>query len=141
MTPASAGDADLQTTLGLQRVISLDGGRAVLEYLAGPHMCHSGGVVQGGFVCGWIDAAMAHAVIAEAPDLIPMSLEVKVTFFAPARPGLLIAEGWIERRGRATAFLEGRLLDATGAVLAKATSTARLMPRAQVEASARRAAE
>lgn len=141
MTPASAGDADLQTTLGLQRVLSLEGGRAVLEYLAGPHMCHSGGVVQGGFVCGWIDAAMAHAVIAEAPDMVPMSLEVKVAFFAPARPGPLIAEGWIERRGRATAFLEGRLLDAAGVVLAKATSTARLMPRAQVEASARRAAE
>jgi CheY-like chemotaxis protein len=27
-------------------------------------MCHSGGVVQGGFVTGWIDAAMAHAIIA-----------------------------------------------------------------------------
>ena len=53
----------------------------------------------------------------------------------------MIAEGWIERRGRSTCFLEGRLLNAAGDVLAKASSTARLMPRAQVEASARRAVE
>jgi len=132
----------LHTTLGLQRRVSMEGGRAILEYLAGPHMCHSGGVVQGGFVCGWIDAAMAHAVITETGgEVTPMSLELKVSFFAPARPGLVIAEGWIERRGRSTAFLEGRLTNAAGEVLAKGSSTARLMPRAQVEASARRAVE
>ena len=140
-TPPAPID-DLQTSLGLQRRLSVEGGRAILEYLAGPHMCHSGGVVQGGFVCGWIDAAMAHAVMSETGgDVTPMSLELKVSFFAPARPGLVIAEGWIERRGRSTAFLEGRLTNVAGEVLAKASSTARLMPRAQVEASARRAVE
>ena len=39
-----------------------------------------------------------------------MSLEMKVSYFAPARPGRVIAEGWIERRGRVTCFAEGRLL-------------------------------
>ena len=143
MTPTPPAPIDdLQASLGLQRRVSVDGGRAILEYLAGAHMCHSGGVVQGGFVCGWIDAAMAHAVISETGgEVTPMSLELKVSFFAPARPGLVIAEGWIERRGRSTAFLEGRLTNAAGEVLAKASSTARLMPRAQVEASARRAVE
>ena len=34
-------------------------------------------------------------------------LEIKVSFFAPVRPGLVVAEGWIERRGRKTCFLEG----------------------------------
>jgi uncharacterized protein (TIGR00369 family) len=102
-------------------------------------MCHSGGVAQGGFVCGWIDAAMAHASISLIPEMTPMSLELKVSYFAPARPGRVIAEGWIERRGRATCFAEGRLLDAAGQVLAKASSTIRLIPRQAVEASARRA--
>lgn len=134
--------AHLHEALGQQRVVSMEGGRAVIEYVCGPHMCHSGGVAQGGFVCGWIDAAMAHAVMSEGGEQItPMSLELKVSFFAPARPGLVIAEGWVERKGRSTAFLEGRLTDANGQVLAKASSTARLMPRAQVEASARRAVE
>ena len=129
----------LQATLGQVRLVANEAGRAVIEYEVGPHMCHSGGVAQGGFVCGWIDAAMAHASIAQAPEMTPMSLEMKVTYFAPARPGLVVAEGWIERAGRATAFAEGRLLDAHGAILAKASSTLRLIPRAVIEASSKRA--
>jgi uncharacterized protein (TIGR00369 family) len=130
----------LQTTLGQIRVISNAEGRAVIEYEVRPEMCHSGGVAQGGFVCGWIDAAMAHASLSLLPDMTPMSLELKVSYFAPARPGRVTAEGWIERRGRATCFAEGRLLDPAGKVLAKASSTIRLIPREAVEAAARRAA-
>jgi acyl-CoA thioesterase len=129
----------LQTTLGQVRVLSDEAGRSVIEYDVGPQVCHSGGVAQGGFVCGWIDAAMAHASLSLAPEMTPMSLELKVSYFAPARPGRVMAEGWIERRGRATCFAEGRLLDPAGNVLAKASSTIRLIPREVVEANARRA--
>ena len=129
----------LLTTLGQVRVVEHGAGRAVIEYEVGAHMCHSGGVAQGGFVCGWIDSAMAHASTSLMPDMTPMSLELKISYFAPARPGLVIAEGWIERRGRATCFAEGRLLDPDGKVLAKASSTIRLIPTTAVEASARRA--
>ncbi len=127
--------------MGLVRIVEMNPeGRSRLEYMAKPGMCHSGGVVQGGFVTGWIDAAMAHAVIAVLGDEVtPMSLELKVSFFAPVRPGLVVAEGWIERRGRKTAFLEGRLLDGEGNVLAKGTSTATLFDRAKVEAAAKAA--
>lgn len=129
----------LQTTLGQVSVISSEDGLSIIEYEVGPQMCHSGGVAQGGFVCGWIDAAMAHASISLMPEMTPMSLELKVSYFAPVRPGRVTAEGWIERRGRTTCFAEGRLLDPTGHVLAKASSTIRLIPREAVEASARRA--
>jgi acyl-CoA thioesterase len=131
--------ATLQSTLGQVRVVSLEDGRAVIEYEVGPQMCHSGGVAQGGFVCGWIDAAMAHASLSIAPEMTPMSLELKVSYFAPARPGRVTAEGWIERRGKTTCFAEGRLLDPAGRVLAKASSTIRLIPREAVEASAKKA--
>jgi uncharacterized protein (TIGR00369 family) len=131
----------LQSTLGQVRVVSSETGRSVIEYRVRPDMCHSGGVAQGGFVCGWIDAAMAHASISLMPEMTPMSLELKVSYFAPARPGVVTAEGWIEKRGRATSFAEGRLLDAQGNVLAKASSTIRLIPRDVVEAAARRATE
>ena len=137
MTDALA--STLQAMLGQVRVVSDEGGRSVIEYEVGPQMCHSGGVAQGGFVCGWIDAAMAYASLSLAPEMTPMSLELKVSYFAPARPGRVIAEGWIERRGRATCFAEGRLLDLEGKVLAKASSTIRLIPREAVEASARKA--
>ena len=132
---------ELSRTLGLIRVIEMNpDGRARLSYRAGAHMCHSGGVVQGGFVTGWIDAAMAHAAIAMGgPDVVPMSLELKVSFFAPARPGTVIAEAWVERRGKRTCFFEGRLLDEGGTVLAKASSTLMMADRSRVENASRAA--
>ena len=125
----------LYETMGLKRIVSMEAtGYAVLEYEAREAMCHSGGVVQGGFISGWIDAAMAHAAIAKNGEgITPMSLEFKVSFFAPARPGLVIAEGWVERHGKSTSFYEGRLKAPDGTVLAKATSTMLLADRKRVE--------
>ena len=73
-------------------------------------------------------------------EMTPMSLDLRISFFAPARPGKVIAEGWVEKAGRTTCFTEARLLDRNGAVLAKASSTIRLIPRSKVEADARAAA-
>lgn len=130
----------LYEEMGLVRIVEQNKERAVLEYLAKSEQCHSGGVVQGGFVTGWIDAAMAHAAIAICgDDLVPMTLELKVSFFAPARPGTIFAEGWAIKHGRRTAFYEGALKDAAGTLLAKATSTMTLVDRAKVEATSKAA--
>lgn len=121
----------LDRSLGIPRILSMDAdaGRAAIEVEAEMRMCHSGGVVQGGFVTGWIDAAMARAAMCATNfEMTPMSLEIKVSFFAPAMPGLLTAEGWIERRGRTTMFLEGHLKNADGEIVAKGTSTVRMIP-------------
>src|ERR1700677_4408175 len=122
--------ASLGKSLGIEAVAdSGEGGKAVLHCRATMAMCHSGGIVQGGFVTGWIDAAMAHVVIAQTKhELRPLSLEIKISFLKAASPGLLVAEAWVEKLGRTTAFLEGRLLDEKGEVLAKGTSTAKLVP-------------
>ncbi|MBK9011879.1 PaaI family thioesterase [Novosphingobium sp.] len=131
----------LYATMSLVRIAEMNPeGRARLEYRARADMCHSGGVVQGGFVSGWIDAAMAHAAIAKnGPGVTPMTLELKVSFFAPVRPGLVIAEGWAVRNGRKTAFYEGHLLDEAGNVLAKASTTMMLADRSRVEAASKAA--
>lgn len=131
----------LYEEMGLTRIVEIDpAGRAVLEYCAKPEQCHSGGVVQGGFVTGWIDAAMAHAAIALAGEgVVPMTLELKVSFFAPARPGPVFAEGWAIKHGKRTAFYEGALKDAYGTLIAKATSTMAMIDRGRVEAASRAA--
>ncbi len=101
-----AEGGDVLATLGDGRVIASDSeaGRASIEFTCSPAMCHSGGVAQGGFVTGWIDAAMAHACIARyTTDYWIATLEVKVTFFRPATPGVVVAEGWIELPPGATA--------------------------------------
>ncbi len=120
----------LSAALGLEKIVdSGESGRAVIHYRARMEMCHSGGVVQGGFVTGWIDAAMAHVVIAKTNhEFSPLSLEIKVSFLQSAAPGLIVAEAWIERMGRKTAFLEGLIRNAMGEVLAKGSSTVKLVP-------------
>lgn len=122
---------ELLDTLGDGRVLELDGdaGRSRIRFTCRPEMCHSGGVAQGGFVTGWIDSAMAHACIARyTTEFWIATLEIKVTFFKPTPPGTVVAEGWIEKAGRQTVFAEGRLLNDDGEVLAKASSTIRLVP-------------
>ena len=120
----------LSAALGLEAVIDHgEQGRAVIHYRARPDHCHSGGIVQGGFVTGWIDAAMAHLVMAKTNyEFSPLTLEIKVSFLASASPGLIVAEAWIERMGKSTAFLEGHIRNENGDVLAKGSSTVRLVP-------------
>ena len=130
-TQADTPEPDVLATLGDGRVLEFDGegGRSSLAFTCKPEMCHTGGIAQGGFVTGWIDAAMAHACVARYTDAFWIAtLEVKISFFKPASPGPVIAEGWIERAGKQTVFAEGRLLDEDGNVLAKGSSTIRLVP-------------
>jgi uncharacterized protein (TIGR00369 family) len=123
---------NLAGTLGGGAILEIDveQGRAALAFTARPEFCHNGGVVQGGFVTGWIDAAMAHAVVARTGGgSWPATLEIKVSFLRPVLPGNQVrAEGWIERQGSSIVFLGGRLLDGAGDLLATASSTAKLLP-------------
>jgi uncharacterized protein (TIGR00369 family) len=128
-----ASGGELSESLGFVEIVEMVPGRARLRYRVGMHMCHSGGIAQGGFVAGWIDAAMAHAVMAKyGLERVAMTLELKISYFAPTNPGLVIAEGWIESGGGSTIFAEGRLVDAAGKVLAKGTSTIRMVDAARV---------
>ena len=64
-----------------------------MEFEAVPEFCHSPTqVVQGGFVTGMLDTSMAHLLIAlSSGRLKPVSLDINVSFFAPAHPGKLIS--------------------------------------------------
>lgn len=131
---SDAPPGTLPHTLGQRRILRFDPGHAAIEYECGLHMCHSGGVAQGGFVAGWIDAAMAHAVMAKHGfERVPISLDLKISYFAPANPGTIIAEAWIEHGGGRTLFAEGRLTSADGKVLAKGNSTITLIDATKVQ--------
>lgn len=129
--PGAPADSHVLDTLGDGKLLDFDGeaGRARIQFMCKPEMCHSGGVAQGGFVTGWIDSAIAHACLARYTAAYWIAtLEVKVSFFRPANPGMVVAEGWIERAGKQTVFAEGHLLGPDGGVIAKASSTIRLVP-------------
>lgn len=128
-------EGTLGDTLAQRRIVRFDPGHAVIEYEVLMAMCHSGGVAQGGFVAGWIDAAMAHAVMAKyGMARAPISLELKISYFAPANPGRVLAAGWIEKAGGRTVFAEGQLTTLDGKILAKGSSTITLIDAAKVAA-------
>jgi uncharacterized protein (TIGR00369 family) len=132
-------------TLGAE-VVEVDAARGAvtMRCTASRAHCHSievspkGGIVQGGFITGWLDTAMAHACIARAKfSVLVPSLEIKVSFLAPAHPGTYFAKGWIQRWGRTIVFMEADLRDAAGTLIATASSTALLTPMpATVDAAA-----
>ena len=114
-------------TLG-GRIATFDpASRAVtMTFRAIPEFCHSKIIVQGGFITGMIDSAMAQAVLAECGTgtRVP-TLEIKVSFISPGHPGELVATGRIVHLGRSTAFLSGELHQ-EGRLVATATATARV---------------
>ena len=100
-----------------------------LEYIAERRHCHSGNIVQGGYVTGWIDSAMAHSVMIPTNfEFSPLTLELKITFLKSANPGPVIAEARVIKLGRSIAFVEGSLFDNAGNIIAKGTSTNKLVP-------------
>ena len=66
---------------------------------------------------------------------MPISLEIKVSYVAPANPGRVFAEAWIDRAGGRTLFAEGRLTTLDGKILAKASSTITLIDANKVKGS------
>lgn len=118
-------------TLCWVRDVEIDSevGRVVAEFAPRSELTHSGGVVQGGFVTGWLDSCMARAAIARTGFQRNIaSLEVKVNFFQPALAGMTVrVEAEVERMGRSIVFLSARAYDEEGEVIATGTSTARLL--------------
>lgn len=93
-----------------------------------PEFVNPAGFVQGGFLAAMLDDSMGPAAfIASHGALYTVSIDMNVSYLAPAKPGPIVGEGQVVQMGKSAAFLEGRLFDAEGTLLARATSTARLV--------------
>jgi uncharacterized protein (TIGR00369 family) len=105
----------------------LEARRLTMSFVATPEFCHSGNVVQGGFITAMIDAVMAYAAMG-VPDFCEgvATLEIKVSFMAPGRPGPMIATGRIVGGGRSIGYLDGDLHQ-DGKLIATATSTVKFL--------------
>jgi uncharacterized protein (TIGR00369 family) len=96
-----------------------------LEAIAKPEFCNPMGSVQGGFVAAILDDAAALSVVVKSKERIVVpTLEFKVSFFAAAKPGKLYAEGRCLKLGKRAAFMESKLYDPDGILLASMTTTA-----------------
>jgi acyl-CoA thioesterase len=100
-----------------------------MKYDAVPEFCHSESeIVQGGFITGMLDSTMAHLVIAlEKFQYNPVSLDINVSFIAPAHPGTLIAKSKILKMGKSIVFAYATMKQ-NDEMVASATSTIKLFP-------------
>ena len=100
----------------------------VLEFEVGLEMCHSGNVIQGGFITLMLDTSMAHSAMALREDVINVAtLEIKVSFLEPSNAGRFRCNAKMRKMGRSTAFMEAELYSEEGLLTAIATSTAKLI--------------
>ena len=120
----------LDTLRGRATQLNSEKQTAIMEFDAVPEFCHSEAqIVQGGFITGMMDTCMAHLLIALLDfKFNPMSLDINVSFLAPAHPGILVAEAKILRIGKSIAFLSSTLSQGEKLV-ATSTSTIKLIPR------------
>jgi uncharacterized protein (TIGR00369 family) len=96
-----------------------------MSYDIGPDFCNPSGAVQGGIIAAMLDDTAAFACIVKAGEPIYVaSLELKTSFFAAAKQGILYAEAHCIKLGRTVAFMEASLMDADGKLLAKMSTTA-----------------
>ncbi|MEI9995785.1 MAG: PaaI family thioesterase [Rhizomicrobium sp.] len=104
-------------------------GRVQVGFEARAEFCNGSGFVQGGFVSAMLDDTMGPAVlVASAGRAYVVTIGMQVQFLRAARPGRFTGEGLVLQLGKTVAFIEARLSDADGRLVATATSSARLMP-------------
>ncbi len=95
--------------------------------------CNPGGNIQGGFVAAMLDDALGPTILVKSGGThYCATIDLHVSFLAPARPGRLTANGRIVQMGKTIAFLEGELLDSEGRCVARATASARVVPTTNV---------
>jgi uncharacterized protein (TIGR00369 family) len=96
-----------------------------MTFTPGDTLINPRGTIQGGIVTAMLDDCAAYAgIVALGEPGFIASLEVKTSFFAPAYPGLLMAEGRCLKMGKSSCFLEADLMDKDGKLLARLTSSA-----------------
>lgn len=89
------------------------------------------GMVHGGLACTLLDSAAGCAVHSTlATGFGYSSIEIKVNFMRPihADTGQIVARGWVTKPGKRVCFADAELRDASGKILAKASSSCLITP-------------
>ncbi len=105
-------------------VTAVESGRVVAELDADERFANPMGTLHGGVLCDLADAAMGMAYasrLAEGESFT--TLELKINFLKPIWRSHLRATGTVTKMGRTVGLVECEILDDTGALVAKVSST------------------
>ncbi|MEI9851892.1 MAG: PaaI family thioesterase [Sphingomonas sp.] len=122
---ASGGQPPIGRTLAFA-LVEVGEGRAVFEGTPDARSLNPLGTIHGGYAATLLDSACGIAVHSRlAPGHSYTTLELKVAYHRAMTPGTgpVRATGTVTSFGRRVAFAEAKLVDASGRLIASATST------------------
>jgi uncharacterized protein (TIGR00369 family) len=118
-------DPPICETLGFH-LVEVDQGRAVFEGVPAWRHYNPIGSVHGGFAATLLDSCMGcavHSLLERGTGYATLEFKVSLVRAVTDRTGPVRAEGRALSSGKRTATAEGRLVDASGALLAHGTTT------------------
>ena len=103
-------------------------GRITIAFDARPEFCNLLGTVQGGMLAAMLDLVMSFSVLCTmgGPGWVVPTIDMHTNFLSPARPGPIVGDGAVVKKGRSITFMEGRLRDRDGRLLTTATASGQL---------------
>jgi len=113
-------------TLGLVCLNKDEPGVTVWQMTAEERFCNPVGMLQGGFLCAFVDSAMGASSITAARDrkIYSANAEIKVSFLRPVPMGsVLTCTATAISSGSRVNFVEADVHDQDGKLVARATST------------------
>ncbi|QTD57314.1 PaaI family thioesterase [Parasphingorhabdus cellanae] len=120
-------------TLGWELLdANFEAGTVQIGFLAKSDFCNPSGYVQGGFLAAMLDDTMGPAVVVKSRgSMFTPTINLNVTFIAPAKTGKLVGNGKIIQQGKSICSLEGELFDESQNLVARATASSRLVSMAK----------
>ena len=106
-----------------------DRGWISVAFTATDQFRNPAGNVHGGILAAMLDDTMGPAVlVASHGKFYSPTINMNVSFARAAKPGRLIGEATVVQMGRTVAFVDGRLTNDAGELLAFANCSVRLVP-------------
>jgi uncharacterized protein (TIGR00369 family) len=97
-----------------------------------PEFCNPSGFIQGGMLSAMLDDTMGPAAfIMTEGKLYTPTIAMTVNFISPGKVGAFVCEAKVVQMGKTVVFVEAKLMDASGTLVATATSTSRLVDTAK----------
>jgi uncharacterized protein (TIGR00369 family) len=104
-------------------------GWARSSFQARPEFLNPAGFVQGGFLGAMLDDTMGPAAFLMTQGRsYTTTIGMNVQYMAPARAGTFIGEGQVVNLGKTIVFMEAKLRNSGGRLVATATASGRLVP-------------
>lgn len=111
-------------------VEEVEEGRARYRLDVVPELLNPHGVLHGGAVYVMVDYSMGGATMSVLPpEDICATIEIKISYLASVRGGTLTADTQIIKRGRRVVFLESRVTDGAGKLVATASGSFAVIPK------------